>query len=69
MTECPRVSTCPFFRDQMEGLSAVAGMLKDRYCRAEFAACARYRVAVAGVPVPGDLYPNQTDRAAQIIGQ
>jgi hypothetical protein len=67
MADCPKLSACPFFGDRMAGMPAIANMLKQGFCRADFAKCARYQVATAGVPVPADLFPNQVERVAKLV--
>ncbi len=67
MAVCEKTSTCPFFADKMKSLPAVAEMMKKHFCQRDFAQCARYRVFRSGLPVPGDLFPNEADRAERII--
>jgi hypothetical protein len=67
---CDKLPTCIFFNDQMEGMPAVADLLKRQYCQGTFDACGRFRVASAlgGSQVPRDLFPNDTVRAERILG-
>jgi hypothetical protein len=69
MAECECLSGCPFFHDKMPGMPVTADMVKNRYCRLDPTACARYmvyrRLGTAGVP--GDLYPDQTEWARAIL--
>lgn len=67
MADCSRLKTCPFFGDRMSEVRAVAEMMKRRYCLGASAECARYRVSTAGMSVPPDLFPNQEERAAQML--
>ena len=68
MADCERLEKCPFFRGRMENMPAVAELIKQCYCRGEQKTeCARYQVAVAGLPVPADLYPLDTIRARSIV--
>jgi hypothetical protein len=67
LAACEKLDTCPFFGDKMKSVPAVAEMMKKYYCQKEFARCARYKVSRSGIPVPGDLFPNEDDRAEQII--
>lgn len=71
MQECKYLAPCPFFNDRMKGMSATAESLKARYCRAQWAACARYQVVEALGPgtAPADLFPTQTERVAAIVAQ
>lgn len=70
MADCELAGTCIFFNDKMANMPAMSGMFKDRYCRGDWAACARYRVfEKLGRPaVPADLYPNERDRADALLG-
>jgi hypothetical protein len=71
MADCECLGGCPFFNDQMKGLEAIKKMMKDKYCKGSSEACARYIVFKAlGKPrVPGNLIPNQVERARQLIAQ
>ena len=69
MSDCTHLEKCPFFNDRMQSMPATADMNKRRYCRGDFRNCARFRVsqALGKEKVPGDLFPNQSDRASEII--
>lgn len=69
MAECKRLAACPFFNDKMAHLPSTGELFKKHYCRAEFAQCARYQVAekLGKEKVPIDLYPNETERAQEIL--
>ncbi len=71
MAECEFLAGCPFFNDQMQGMPATAEIYKNKYCRGDKHACARFVVKTqgGGVPVPADLYPNQAERAAGLISR
>jgi hypothetical protein len=53
----------------MEGMPAVAELLKAQFCRGAFVDCARFRVAtrLGGPAVPKDLFPNDAARAQEIL--
>ncbi len=68
MPECPRLQSCAFFELLMKDQSSLAGLFRQRYCRAKCHECARMIVETAGLPVPEDLFPNQDRKAAEIIG-
>ncbi len=68
MSECEKLSKCAFFNDRMANMPATAEMFKKNYCLGDKTVCARYQVAITGKEVPVDLFPNQTERAKQIIG-
>jgi hypothetical protein len=67
MADCEKLEICPFFTDQMASLPLSSAALKQRYCRGDKTACARYLVAAKGIPVPRDLFPNERDRVPQIL--
>jgi hypothetical protein len=67
MARCERLKKCVFLNDQMEYLPRTAEELKNSYCLRDNSACARHRIAAAGVSVPADLFPNETDRAETIL--
>jgi hypothetical protein len=51
----------------MSAIRAVAKMMRRHYCLGTPAECARYRVSMAGMSVPPDLFPNQRERAVQML--
>ena len=69
MSECPRLPGCPFFNDKMTHMPTTADMVKDKYCREQYLACARYRVAekLGKENVPKDLYPNDSAGADTLL--
>jgi hypothetical protein len=71
MAQCELLPTCLFFNDKMQNMPAVAGLYKQRYCQGDKMQCARYLVfSQLGRPaVPADLFPNEADRARQILAQ
>jgi len=70
MADCELLAGCIFFNDKMTAMPATANMMKSSYCHGDNSTCARYMVFLKlGRPkVPQDLYPNDSDRAKQIIG-
>jgi hypothetical protein len=69
MAECKLLSGCIFFNDKMANKPGTAELLKTRFCKGEYPACARFMVfEKLGKPsVPPDLFPNQVDRAKLIL--
>jgi len=69
MAECVCLPGCPFFNDKMQNMPALAGIMKKRYCMDDFDSCARYMVftKLGKEKVPMDLYPNQVERANEIL--
>jgi hypothetical protein len=67
--DCECLPRCPFFNDRMADMLAVAEIYKQTYCKGSFSTCARYVVfkAIGRENVPPDLYPNQFDRAHDIV--
>ncbi len=70
MAECQCIAGCPFFNDKMANMPAVADIYKDRYCRGDWNGCARYRVfsSLGRESVPANLFPNELERAAELLG-
>jgi hypothetical protein len=61
MSICELCDTCIFFNDKMADMPAVADFLKEKYCRADYAACARYQIYLefGRENVPAGLFPNE----------
>jgi len=68
---CELCDTCIFFNDKMPDMPAVAGYLKDKYCRDNFGACARFRIygEFGRENVPDGLFPNEGDMVAGITNE
>jgi hypothetical protein len=69
MKDCELIEKCIFFNDKMANMPSTAEIFKMKYCKGEFADCARRIVcnAKGRDSVPADLFPNQIDRAREII--
>jgi hypothetical protein len=69
MSDCICLTGCPFFNDKMKGLDTIKEMLKKNLCQNDFNSCARYMVfrGLGREHVPADLYPNQRDRAQELL--
>lgn len=70
MANCPRMEHCIFFNDEMgDKPDIVSQSFKLRFCRGSNENCARWRVfsAMGEELVPRDLYPNQEERAVEIL--
>ncbi len=69
MADCECLSGCPFFNDRMKGLESIKEMMKLKYCKGDYSACARYMVFKSlGKPkVPADLIPNEVERAKALV--
>ena len=66
---CENLAKCIFFNDKMANKPATANIMKNNYCEGDFKSCARYIVCkqLGREKVPGDLFPNQSDRAKILI--
>lgn len=71
MPECRLIGGCIFFNDKMADMPATAELYKNRYCREDSTQCARFRVceALGREKVPGDLFPNQREKAEEIMNK
>ncbi len=71
MTDCICLPRCIFYNDHMANMPHMADIMKSRYCRGDFARCARYQVfkALGREHVPGDLFPNDQDRVKALLDQ
>jgi hypothetical protein len=69
MAECEVLSGCVFFNDKMANMPGTSAGFKRQYCQGDNSTCARYMVlkALGKAKVPVDLFPNQEDRAREII--
>ena len=69
MSECPMITVCTFFNDQMADMPGMAKLIQAQYCNADFPACARFVISSArGMgAVPGTLFPGQLDKARLIL--
>jgi methyl-accepting chemotaxis protein len=69
MSECEKLSECPFFNDQLANMPAIAGMMKKKFCHGTKEECARYMVAtkLGKEKVPAELFPNMKERALSIL--
>jgi hypothetical protein len=69
MADCEVIAACPFFNDKMNASPSIATMYKRRFCQGDSSNCARLilRKALGKEKVPADLYPNETERAHQLI--
>jgi len=69
MGDCECLEGCPFFNDKMANMPAMSATYKKSYCKSNFADCARYKIfkTLGKGSVPVDLFPNQIDRAEEIL--
>jgi hypothetical protein len=56
MPSCPQLSSCGLHRNV--SVNAALRVWESCYCDGAFARCERFKLAVAGVPVPEKLLPN-----------
>ena len=69
MADCEKLKMCPFFTDKMKAMPSVSNLLKQTYCLGDKMQCARYQVSIAGIAAPLDLFPNDRERAQEILGR
>jgi hypothetical protein len=67
MAECEKLTKCPFFAGRISNMPSVAELMKKNYCLGDKTLCARYQLASAGLDVPMDLLPNDTQRVREIL--
>lgn len=69
MADCELIQGCIFFNDKMLNMPATAELLKKKYCKDAYGTCARFMVfkAMGRPSVPQDLFPQQADKAEEII--
>jgi len=69
MADCECLPGCIFFNDKMVNMPSTSGMYKRIYCQGDNSKCARYMVfkAKGKGSVPGTLFPNQFEKAKEII--
>ncbi len=69
MTDCELLEKCIFFNDKMANMPGMAALYKRQYCQGDNSGCARYIVfqALGRERVPADLFPNDVERAEQIV--
>ena len=69
MAECVLTEKCIFFNEKMANMPGTTASFKRKYCKDDYASCARYEVykAVGKEKVPKDLFPNQNEKVQNII--
>ncbi len=69
MADCEYLKACPFFNDKMAARPAISEVYKSKYCRGDKTLCARYQVRTKKGPgtVPGNLFPNEIERAQGLL--
>jgi hypothetical protein len=71
MAQCELLAGCIFFNDKMANYPSTAEFLKKKHCLSDPETCARLMIvkAVGRPHVPGDLFPNDVERARKIIAE
>jgi hypothetical protein len=67
MPNCPKVEKCPFFHDRMASKPSTAELYKRSYCQGDNSTCARWVASKVLPTVPLTLFPNQLDKAKELI--
>jgi hypothetical protein len=64
MAECPSLASRPFFNDSLTDMPAMANVYKKKYCKDDFANCARYMVSkkLGKGKVPSTLFPYRIEK-------
>ncbi len=67
--DCKYLAACIFFNDRMAAIPLAVDLYKANFCKGDSSQCARFRVRdVCGAEgTPADLYPNEAERADQIL--
>ena len=68
MSDCKYLTGCSFYKENLEG-SVFSSHLKNTYCKDDFLNCSRLLLRhLAGKErVPSEMFPNDKDRAIEII--
>ncbi|MBN1672546.1 MAG: hypothetical protein JXR37_16010 [Kiritimatiellae bacterium] len=71
MARCEIWENCMFHNNKMPCDASLGAIYRRHYCNGDFANCARFMVfrALGRQMVPINLYPNQQDRAREIIAK
>jgi hypothetical protein len=69
MANCECLPGCGFYHDKMVIDKGIGKLYKTQYCEGDSSNCARYTVfkKFGKGTVPVNLYPNQMDRAKNIV--
>jgi hypothetical protein len=69
MADCPLISKCAFFNDEMKEKPGMTKMYKSKYCRGDNTKCARWLISttVGKEYVTLSIYPNMVKKADEII--
>jgi len=70
MSDCESISKCGFSKNRMDNtMPALAEIMKQNYCQGAWDTCARHKLShsLGKDSVPVDVFPNQHERANQII--
>ena len=71
MADCELIEKCVFFHERMANMPGTAALTKNQLCKTDNSQCARYMIvqAIGREAVPGDLFPNEIERAQKIINE
>lgn len=70
MASCESIDKCGFFKNRMDdAMPALSELMKQNYCQGAWDTCARHQLShsLGKGAVPLDMFPNQHDRAKQIM--
>lgn len=71
MANCDIFDSCPFAQGKMTDRADEKDKLTQEYCESNSLHCARYMIysSLGEDKVPGDLYPDQKDKAYLVIAE
>lgn len=71
MAVCEKLDACPFYKGRLVIETNIGETLKEKYCRNDKEACARYQVfQICGKEYVSDsLFPHMKDKAAYLIAE
>jgi len=71
MPRCEFFEVCTFLNDRLGHMPQIAGLYRLQFCEGDSRSCARHMVMsrVGTEAAPKDLYPNQQERAEDIIAE
>ncbi|MBN2890694.1 MAG: hypothetical protein JXL97_02395 [Bacteroidales bacterium] len=64
---CEKTLGCPFYNDKMANMPNNTEELKQKFCLTDKTNCARYIVVTKFGGVPSDLFPDNFERAQEIV--
>ena len=68
---CTLIDDCPFYKERMARMPRSTEIMKEMFCKNEYAKCARYLVyrECGREHIPIDLFPNEFEKGRKIVAQ